>query len=74
MNFNIDFGEWVVRMLEKYENSPKVRFLINWIVGCLTLFVLSGFVNAIKWWQGLDRVEMMGYDVPKVSEPYVTSG
>ncbi len=50
MNFNIDFGEWVVRMLEKYENSPKVRFLINWIVGCLTLFVLSGFVNAIKWW------------------------
>ncbi|MDO4896328.1 MAG: hypothetical protein Q3971_03100 [Moraxella sp.] len=50
MNFNIDFGKWVVKMLEKYENSPKVRFLINWIVVCLTLFVLSGFINAIKWW------------------------
>lgn len=50
MNFNIDFGLWVVKMLEKYENSPKVRFLINWIVLCLTVFVLSGLINAVKWW------------------------
>lgn len=27
----------VVGMLEKYENSPKVRFLVNWLVACLTI-------------------------------------
>lgn len=50
MNFNIDFGQWVVKMLEKYENSPKVRFLINWLVACLTIFVLASLITAIRWW------------------------
>lgn len=40
----------VVGMLEKYENSPKVRFLINWLVICLTIFVLGHFISAVKWW------------------------
>lgn len=50
MNFNIDLGQWVVKMLEKYENSIKVRFLVNWLVVCLTFFALASFINAIKWW------------------------
>lgn len=37
-------------MLEKYENSPKVRFLVNGFVVCLTIFVLGVFINAVKWW------------------------
>lgn len=50
MNFNINLGEWVDKMLEKYEKSAKSRFLINWLVVCLTLFALASFINAIKWW------------------------
>lgn len=50
MNFNIDFGQWVVNMLEKYEHSAKARFLINWLMLCVSVFVLSGFINAVRWW------------------------
>lgn len=50
MNFNINFEAWVVQMLDKYEQSPKVRFLINWLVFCLMVFALASFINAIKWW------------------------
>ncbi|GEM_PF-4144611 len=50
MNFNIDLGEWVTKMLDKYESSQTVRRLINALVFILFLFVLGGFINAIKWW------------------------
>ncbi|AKI27595.1 hypothetical protein [Moraxella phage Mcat24] len=40
----------MIKMLDKYEQSPKVRFLINWLVACLSLFALASLVNAIKWW------------------------
>lgn len=50
MNFNIDLSEMVTKMLDKYESSPMTRRLINSLVFILFLFVLGGFISAIRWW------------------------
>ncbi len=50
MNFNIDLNGAVTKMLDKYESSQKVRRLVNVLVFILFLFVLGGFIQAIKWW------------------------
>jgi len=50
MNFNIDLNGVVTKMLDKYESSQTVRRLVNVLVFILFLFVLGGFIQAIKWW------------------------
>ncbi|MFB6349489.1 hypothetical protein ACFBZI_08650 [Moraxella sp. ZJ142] len=50
MNFNINFDKWLTTMLEKYEKSPKVRYLINFLAFTLFLYVLGGFIAQVKWW------------------------
>lgn len=50
MNFNIDLGEWVAKMLDRYESSRIVRRLINALVFILFLFVMGGFIQSIRWW------------------------
>lgn len=53
MNFNIDLGQWVVKMLDKYETSQKVRNLIHAILFLVFLFAVASIlqgVGAVKWW------------------------
>lgn len=53
MNFNIDFGEWIVKMFDKYENSPTARRLIHLILFLVFMFAVASIlqgIGAIKWW------------------------
>lgn len=48
----INLDQWVVKMLEKYENSQKVRNLIHAILLLVFLFAIAGSlqgIGAIKW-------------------------
>lgn len=50
MNFNINDGKWIGKMLDRYENSSKVFALVwaTWFLGFMVALTL--FINAIKWW------------------------
>jgi len=37
-------------MLEKYENSPRIRLLIWLALGTVYLFGFAALINAVKWW------------------------
>lgn len=47
MNFNIDFGKWVADMLEKYEKSPAVRRLMNFLAFVLFMYVIGTLIGAV---------------------------
>lgn len=46
MNFNINFDDWIIKMLEKYENSKAVRRLVYLILLVVALFPLSPVIVA----------------------------
>lgn len=46
----IKIAEEVYKMLEKYEQSQKVRILVWLVLGAVYLFAAAAFVNAVKWW------------------------
>lgn len=48
-NNGINFRE-VNTMLEKYENSPRIRLLIWVVLGAVYLFGFAALINAVKWW------------------------
>lgn len=37
-------------MLEKYENSPRIRLLVWLALGAVYLFGFTALINAVKWW------------------------
>ena len=53
MNFNIDMGDWIMKLVEKYETSNKVRLLVWLVLIILFLFAAGAFLQglgAIRWW------------------------
>lgn len=48
MNFNTDFGVFLMKLLDKYESSPKVRHLIWAILATVVLYGLPELILAIK--------------------------
>lgn len=43
-------AEEVRTMLDKYEQSARVRLLVWLVLGAVYLFAFAAFVNAVKWW------------------------
>ncbi len=50
INFNIDIGEYLVKVIEKIENSSKFRQLLWAIVAIFAIYALSALIAAVRWW------------------------